>query len=182
MSPQLELTRELPLRWLIKNPRDDAVARAQDNASVVHALVALDAESALTQSAADSDTPGTDLQRLEAKVDTLLELVTAMFVQDSLSIPKHQVWLRTDGIDWLDTNPPDVGVAVEVSLYMSTRYPRPLRLVLQVLDVTPEGTGARVCAAFSDVDPPTRNYLEKQIFRHHRRAVAKARRQRSGAD
>ena len=181
MSPQLELTRELPLRWSPRNEPDDALVRAQDNASVLHALTALDAESGLTPSAGDGDAPTTDLQRLEAKVDTLLELVTAMLIHDRLSVPKHRVWLRTDGIHWLDADPPEVGASVEVSLYMSPRFPRPLRLAVNVLSVSPENAGSRVQTSFSSIDPSTRNYLEKQIFRHHRRAVAEARRQRSGA-
>jgi hypothetical protein len=103
-----------------------------------------------------------------------------MFVQNSLTVPRHRVWLRTDGVHWLDAQPPEAGAVVEVTLYMSARYPRPLRLALTVLDVTPEGSGSRVRTSYWDIDPSARNYLEKQIFRHHRRAVAEARRQRSG--
>jgi len=173
------MIRDLPLRWMAPAAPDDPVARARANASVIQFLGVLESDGGAVNTT-ESEPPVSDLQRLESKVDALLELVTQLWVRGDAALPHRRVWLSNAGVEWLDPSPPETGSTVELSLYMSTRFPQPLRLSVAVVGVEREASVFRVQSRFGDIDAMTRNYLEKLIFREHRRAVAEARRQRSG--
>ena len=63
---------------------------------------------------------------------------------------------------------------------ISPSYPRPLELPAAVVKHDTLAAGVRCTAAFVGCSEPVQDWLEKLIFRHHRRRIAHARVPRAG--
>lgn len=114
-----------------------------------------------------------EVQRLESKINLILELVSQVLARQ-LQLPGAlPVRLSAHAIDWEAVGAvPAVGSPVLIEIYVCPRYPRPLFLSATVKD----SAGGRVRAAFDDLGDAVQDLLEKLIFRHHRRQIAATRR------
>ncbi|MCF1184765.1 PilZ domain-containing protein [Marichromatium gracile] len=114
------------------------------------------------------ETPSLELQRLEAKVDLLMQLLTT-WMQEQLPAPVSAT-LSAEGVvlpvGLLET------ADDRLELYPSTAFAQPLVLGLETVCELDGALGARWC--FSD--DGLREALGRWVFRMHRRAVARARR------
>ncbi len=111
------------------------------------------------------------LQRLDQKLDLLMELV-GQWLHRELALPPAQLLrLGARGVAWRPAQAPPAGPA-SVRLYLQPGLPKPLELpaVLRPLE---DGS---MLAEFYGLDGPVTDGLERYIFRCHRRAVAQARR------
>lgn len=117
-----------------------------------------------------------DIQRLEFKVNVLIQLVARLLKREELMPPERAWRLHVGGLEWLAGAQPESGVGI-VDLYASRVFPEPLRLPGRVLGVREDASGRWVQFAFDGLSPQVSDLLAKLIFRHHRRAVAGTRAQ-----
>lgn len=111
------------------------------------------------------------LQRLDQKLDLLMELV-GQWLHGELALPPAQLLrLSARGVVWRPAQALPAGPA-SVRLYLQPGLPKPLDLPAML---RPLEDGSML-AAFAGLDGPVTDALERYIFRCHRRAVAQARR------
>ena len=105
-----------------------------------------------------------ELQRLDFKLNLLLEMVGQLLLtQRSLPVPT-QVRLGHAGIEWVAQDYPPSGAHVCVEVYG----------VAVLVDAVEEGggTGQRVQVRFVGLSSALQDDLEKFIFSRHRRSIA----------
>ncbi len=117
-----------------------------------------------------------ELQRLDFKLNLLLEMVGQLLLtQRSLPVPT-QVRLGHAGIEWVAQDYPPSGAHVCVEVYLRRELPSPLRFygVAVLVDAVEEGggTGQRVQVRFVGLSSALQDDLEKFIFSRHRRSIA----------
>ncbi len=145
------------------------------NEETLHAIMVI--EDTPKENPDDSNVDAQDILRLEYKINIMFELLTGLYQREVKLPPSVDVILRSNAIQWCSTEPMEIGNHVLVDLYMSSKYPKPL-----VLAGTVTAIGDELCplltVTFDDaVSERSRDWIDKFIFRHHRRAVALARRQ-----
>lgn len=113
-----------------------------------------------------------DLQRIEFKVNVLIQLVARLMKRED-SVPPVRHWrLHGEGVEWLVTDDaPAPGLGL-VSLFVSRNFPQPLVLPGRVTGTRDDQHGRWSQFRFEGLAPTSADLLEKLIFRHHRRAVA----------
>lgn len=181
-SPGLICEGVLPLRWQEENaaPGEEELAlldaRNQDVLKIIYTL-----DEQLPDGAEEQYGATPDLAAVEFKLNLLFDLVSQVLSHYVPLPPPRATKLSASGLEWRDAAPPPVGTLLRVELYLSGRYPRPLTLFGWVQNVTPAAGVTQVTLPFHGMGASTREWLEKLIFRHHRRSVAYARRE-SGHD
>jgi hypothetical protein len=122
----------------------------------------------------DMSEEASDLMRVEAKLDLLLDMVSQLLQQQNRASVEADVVLWMEGLSWSvhDNQPPSVNQKIWLDLYIDTHLTQPLRLLMNV-------TSAHLCegqteveALFSDLDEQVMDLLGKFIFRQHRRLIA----------
>ncbi|HEB96232.1 MAG TPA: hypothetical protein ENI96_07360 [Sedimenticola thiotaurini] len=121
-----------------------------------------------------------ELLRLEYKVDLLLELMAELLAGGQGGLPPRQARLGPKGIAWLEPEAvPAPGERLLLQLRPDPALPAPLVLPARVSGVHEGEGGNWVTAPFEAPDPAVAEGLERLVFRHHRRQVARMKR---GAD
>lgn len=116
-----------------------------------------------------------ELTRLDLKIDLLLEFV-AQALNRKLTLPERvNLRLGPQGIVWMCNQPPPMDSIVRLDLFLFPRYPRPIDLFGDVVNVNAMNDGSEVTVAFRDLSEPVQDWIEKIIFRFHRRSIANRR-------
>jgi hypothetical protein len=113
-----------------------------------------------------------DLQRVEFKVNVLIQLVARLLNRDSDLPPVRSLRLHAHGLEWLLENEdvlPGVGI---VSLHVSRHFPQPLLLPGRIAGKHSDAEGTWLRFVFEGLTPSVIELLERLVFRHHRRLVA----------
>ncbi|MEW5943452.1 MAG: PilZ domain-containing protein [Pseudomonadota bacterium] len=117
---------------------------------------------------------GKALDRLEAKVDLTLNLLT-LLLRQQLSPPlPRPATLSADSIEWIGEEAPPAGSEVAISVWISPKLPQPLVLPAAITAAEPQPGGFRIRAALTHLSPEACDWLERTIFRYHRRAIHQA--------
>ncbi|HHH36396.1 MAG TPA: hypothetical protein ENK48_06145 [Gammaproteobacteria bacterium] len=147
------------------------------NEEVLRAIAALD-EHHGEGGEEDALHHGQELARIESKLDLLLDMVSQMLTAQLAVPPSLPVRLSALGVQWRQSGPlPAAGRRLLLELYLHRKFLRPLILPGRVADVREEEGGGEVTVVFEGMTEAVSNWLEKLIFRQHRRSVALARRQ-----
>ncbi len=117
-----------------------------------------------------------EIVRLDAKLSLALDLLGDVLARQMALPAPVALKLGARGLEWRDDRPPPVGTHLAITLYLYPKLPRPLLLN----GLVTHSSALTVRAGFEGMSDAVRDWLEKMIFRHHRRAVALARAQRSG--
>jgi Atypical PilZ domain, cyclic di-GMP receptor len=145
----------------------------RENQQVLVADASLDDQRALVEKKPDEEHElAEDVQRLEFKVNVLIQLVAQLVSNNSATPPVTSVRLYGNGLDWLlrgEAVPDGVGI---VALHVSRHFPQPLRLPGRIVGSYDDGEGRWVRFAFERLTPVVVELLERLVFRHHRRLVA----------
>ena len=112
-----------------------------------------------------------EIAALERKVDITLEMV-AMLLRAAIDMPSVKGFqLGAHEITWQQVPPlPEVGVSLNIIIYLHELYPKPLTLPGYVKSVSHQECTVELTPQSTDVQ----QLLEKFIFLHHRRAIAQA--------
>lgn len=162
----------LPLSW---EPFQDVSPFTMDewmhtNEVVLHGLATMDTVAAEKDHDV-SPAAGKALERLEAKVDLSLSLLAATLRGNTRMPPPTPVTLSAAAVEWTDGQPPAAGSQIAVTLYMAGNLPLPLRLPGQVVKVEAGAGGVRVRAQIMHLSAEVQSWLERTVFRYHRRAI-----------
>ncbi len=163
---------QLPVRWtpLPEDASSEAARRA--NAELLRILAVI--EEPISEPG--EERAAAELQVLNAKLDVLIELTGRLLSAQEDVPPEVPVRLRATGMEWFEPQPPAAGQRILLELFLSRHYPTPLRLAARVVTSSPADATSRIVAHFETQDESTRDWLEKRIFRHHRRMIAQRRR------
>jgi hypothetical protein len=113
-----------------------------------------------------------DLQRVEHKVNVLIQLVARLLSRDAHLPPVRDVHVHADGLEWrVDDEEVQPGVGL-VHLHVSRHFPQPLVLPGRIVGTRAERDGRWVRFEFEGLSASVVDLLERLIFRHHRRLVA----------
>lgn len=162
-----------PLRWQPLAAESPTDAARRDNADLLRVLALV--EEPLGEGGEERGSA--ELQTINAKLDVLIGLLGRVLGAQQVMPAEADVRLHATGIEWSDAQPPAAGERILLELYLSPSHPGPLRLAARVTACAArDARTSRVKARFEDQDEPTRAWLEKHIFRHHRRLIAQRRR------
>lgn len=163
---------QLPLKWapLAAPPAFVLQDWMQANVALLRGLATIEAmqgekENELGPAAAKA------LERLEAKVDMALTLLAGLLANHSDFPPPVAIALTPDFIQWTTEKPPRVGEEILLSLYLSRALPSPLLLPARVTAAEQHADGAHVRATFLHFNEEMADWLERTVFRYHRRAI-----------
>ncbi len=122
----------------------------------------------LTEASADFSQ---ELHRLDLKLNLVLDLVSTLIYRDA-DIPEPcPVRVAADGLSWRG-HVPAPGSIVYVELYIQRGLPKPLCCYGEVVSTLAEYEDGVARLEFVGLTGGTRTWLEKLIFRHHRKEVA----------
>lgn len=167
----------LPLRWVAATaalPDAQQIRIQESNAEVLRTITVLEEHPGETVS--DHDPATQELQRMDFKINLLLDLVGQMLAHHSTLPEPLPVSLSATTIQWDAQAAPDVDSYLNVELFLSRKYPRPIMFYGQVQQVSPVPGGFRMMVVLEGMSEVVRDGIEKFIFRHHRRSIAHARR------
>lgn len=120
------------------------------------------------------------LARLELKIRLLTQVVGRVLARQ-LALPEPvPVRFTTAWIEWRGGRLPALGEEIALELYLRPEYPFPLVLGGRVVNLADDERSVRV--DLEELGEGVREWLEKTIFRHHRRAVALSRRSANRED
>jgi hypothetical protein len=166
----LVLEDRLPLRWHAFVSPVTSPHQHLSNEETLRVILSLDDHH--VEASDENPEFAHEVQRLESKINLILELVSQVLARQ-LQLPEAlPVRLSAHEIEWQTASALASGSPVLLEIYVSPRYPRPLFLPATVKD----SSGGRVRAVFDGLGEPVQDLLEKLIFRHHRRQIAATRR------
>ncbi|MEN8720283.1 MAG: PilZ domain-containing protein [Oceanococcaceae bacterium] len=126
------------------------------------------------------DGPSPEWQDVRARLDLLVALVGHLYRQQVASAlpPRREVTIAADHMEWVadDLNSLDAAQAYDgvLELHLSDSYPEPLRLAGQLRIVAQTGPDTRLLSFRPlPLDPDVDDALRRQVFRHHRREIAR---------
>ena len=162
----------LPVAWRpLPEPFDPAVVGsfADRNLRVLQAVSALDEHGQIEK--VDDNTPhAADIQRLEMKVNLLLDMVGVLLLASRPRPKPASVRFNALGGVWQGTAPyPPLGNQGVFEVYLRDCVADPLRLFGRIASVSPDG---KVKVRFVPPGEHISDLLEKLAFRKHRRQVA----------
>lgn len=169
----LVYTDTIPFSWreLGAWPAGAAAASiAYGSQQVLRLVLSLEEQS--PEPSGDAEPEHEDIARLELKLNLLIDLVGQLLAQSALIPPPVTVSMSATGLEWSGATAPQPGACVELALYPSPRYPRPVVLPGFVDAVEPVAGGFRTRVIFPELGAPLQDALERFIFRHHRRTIA----------
>jgi hypothetical protein len=169
----------VPMRW---RKSEDEIKPSQliriddSNEEILRFISVLDDYGSETASDSRSSNTG-DITRIEHKVNLILDLVSQILVHNVDLPDAVPIRMSASGIQWQCDTRLDIGQYIFLDIYFYHNYPRPIVLVGQVQGVDKLGAGYDTRVGFEYMSDMVRRWLDKIIFRHHRRVVAHARRQ-----
>jgi hypothetical protein len=122
------------------------------------------------------------LMRIDLKVNLLLDLVGHVLSRQ-IDIPERVlVRVGAHGMEWQGSRLPAEGSYLKIELFLYPRYPRPLELIGQAVSIQAQRACSSVTVAFVGLSEAVEDWIEKIIFRHHRRSIAHRRVAQDGGD
>ncbi len=168
-----------PFSWdpLPETAPHEVAAWMHTNTVLLRALATL--EAAIPPTEPDADLPGPAsraLERLEAKTDLVLELLGVLLCSRAEALPPRPATLSATSLEWDDSAGPENGSLILIRLAISPALPHPLRLPARV-----ERQGTTVRASFAHLTDEALDWLERTVFRRHRRQIQALAQQRQQA-
>lgn len=120
---------------------------------------------------ASASSSSQDIARLDLKVNLLLDLVGTL-IYHQLDIPDTSpVQLSAEEVSW-QGDVPEPGRTVYLELYLQRGLPKPFCCYGEVLSTDTQFAAGNARVRFVGLTGAAKSWLEKLIFRHHRREVA----------
>lgn len=109
------------------------------------------------------------IQRLESKLDLTLSLLSMLLKQQVRMPDPIPITLMADSVEWESTSLLEPDTTVNLSVYLNPRLPQPLMMPAVITVIRPESKKIR--ASFSKMSEECRDWLERTLFRYHRRTI-----------
>jgi hypothetical protein len=153
------------------DPSPDVIARYNErNLHVLRTLASLDERR--SENGSDDDDPVMqELQRMDSKINVLLDIVDRLLLPTALLPPRHHVRFNAVGVTVPETLLP-TGELLLVQLHFDTCRALPLELPCRLGHRLGDG---KAFVYFCEVNELVEDGLERFVFCHHRRKVAEAR-------
>ncbi len=167
----VRLEGRLPLDWVESIPADAALADVMaDNAMLLRALLMLDEP----LPAADAGRVDA-VQQLERRVDLLL-MMTSSALRGLQPLPSVRACvLSARQLLWTSEEAIGAGRRVWARVYLRHRIPLPLLLPGQIIEESVDDGLLWHRLEIEPLDAEVQDELERFVFRHHRRQVARQR-------
>lgn len=170
---------EFPLRWVRVSPSQLEQERDlvhDSNETTLRNYYLLDERTQEPNDDRDESAP--ELVRIEQRLNLVIELLGQVLAY-SLDLPASKSCiLSRESIEWSGHDIPATGDCVRLTLYLQAHYPKPLVLLGQVTQVVPSGDTSRVTVQLAQLGESIGDWLDRLIFRAHRRRIALTRRQK----
>ena len=167
----------LPLRFTPQaGPPEEVAAHqlADGNLRVLQACDALEEHGKLEK--ADDESPhSADIQRLDFKLNLLLDLAGQLLAASRPRIESTAVRFNAMGASWRTTTPLAIGTHGITEITLRELVVQPLKLPSQVVS---GGAAGETRVRFVALGETVADHIEKLVFRRHRRQIADARRPR----
>jgi len=173
------LSGEFPLRWERLSPSQleherDSVR--DSNETTLRNYYLLDERTQETSEDRDESAP--ELVRIEQRLNLVIELL-GQVLSHSLDLPPAaRCILSRETLEWSGHDIPAPGDCVRLALYLHAHYPKPLMLFGQVTHVVRSADMPHVTVQLAQLGESVGDWLDRLIFRAHRRRIALARRQK----
>ncbi len=175
----------IPVEWeLLKQPVNAAQQQRyqHDNAVLLQGLLVVD-EQPIVEHDEELSSLGQELQRIDHKLNLVLELLSQTLRSWRSLPPPVPVRLTVDGVEWDSEQELPTGEPVLLKLYLSPVFPNPFIATGRVQSCRiREDHNPTVTVGFDELGGQVRDALEKVVFRQHRRKVAQARLRKSGEE
>ena len=113
-----------------------------------------------------------EIARLDLKITMLLDLVSQL-IYKQLDIPERTlVTISSSDIEWSGDSVPDPGSIVFVQAYIQHGTPKPLSFYGEVVSSREDFAEGRAKVRYLGLSGLAQSWLDKIIFRHHRREIA----------
>jgi len=169
----LNFTDNISIAWKPVDCQPDHAHLAMINESNESFLRAVSAIGEFfTENAEDDAGISQEIVRLDLKVSLLLDLVSQL-IYKQLEIPEMSlVTISSNEIEWQCAIVPEPEQLVFVEVYVQRGTPKPLCFYGQVVSDEQEYNSGCARVRYFGLSGLAQSWLDKLIFRHHRRAVA----------
>ncbi len=168
---------DMSLVWQVVSglPTDNELVTVnEDNSRFLKALAAL--SESPPELAEELSQAAAELQRLDLKLNLLLEITGELLANQRTLPAPTTVRLGHAGIAWLAEDRPPVGAHICIEVYLRSELPSPLKFYGLALAVDSNKGLANedqwTQVRFAGLNPALQDDLEKFIFRRHRRCIA----------
>lgn len=171
-TAQLACQVSLPLCWHagLQAPDRNEPLHAR-NLCHLHTIEALESSLNLTAAADVENELRADMQRVERKLDSLLQLMSAMLAQQSKQPEIQHIYLGVDRLRW-HSEAPLIAGAGRIALYLHPCLSEPIVFPGQLQLLSPLG---EVECLLDPLPDTLADAYAGYIFRRHRREIAQAR-------
>lgn len=172
-SDGLSFTDNISISWkpVDYQPDDSHLALVNDSNEAFLRSVSAISEFAKDTSE-DSPVISQEIARLDLKLNLLLDLVSQLIYQQ-LEIPEmSQVTVSSNEIIWAGENVPASGSIVFIQAYIQRGTPKPLCFYGEVVSNPEDIAQSCTRVRYLGLCGSAKAWLDKLIFRHHRREVA----------
>ena len=163
---------EIPLGWQVGAPPSAAALHEWMHADAVllNALAGMESQLSAHETEFGGDMEKR-LDRLEAKLDLALNLLSNLLAQNTPKPETCPVTLSASTIEWVSRSAAPAKGSIVISLFIDPRMPQPLMLPASVRESDAATGGTRIVADFTHLSEEVKDSLERAVFRHHRRHI-----------
>ena len=165
----------LPLEWsALTGSGSSTLSPSVERANQNCLKIVLGLDEGVHEVPDDSAELNQDLQRMDFKINIILELV-GQLVSQNIQMPTNtDIKLGPKAIQWLvSENPPESGQTIQLKIYLDARFPFPFVIFGSVTSVIPAEFGYCIAMKTAQKNTYSLELLEKYIFRCHRRHIAR---------
>lgn len=166
---------KFPLQWMHFQEEPRTMEHLRRITANEEALRAISLMEELRLDLKEEHERSSDIQRIESKVNIVLDLVALLARQSGQLPPIYPTRLAAAFIEWQSSAAPQDGQSVIVQVYLSAKYPRPVQLV-GIAETASADSIFNCRVNLTSAGEVQQDLLEKYIFRQHRRQVALERR------
>jgi hypothetical protein len=167
----------LPLGWQVLPADNTELTVASAHVQTEEALrLLLGLDEHKVEIADESADVEKELERIEFKLNLVLELIGQLAAAQLPMPPRCRARLTAEQVEWDSAAAPSQGLRVLVEIYPRPQFPRSLMLPGRVVSVAAQGQTARTRVVWDPLPEPLLDLFEKFIFRSHRRHIAVTRR------
>jgi len=166
---QLTHAAVLPVEWARRAADEDAAQIARRLRRNLAALAVDAAGDERRDRPSDEGAANVDLQRIDSKLNAIMELFALLLERDLIVPPRAGVRFNAHGIEWEASGMPSADEPIVVRIHLEACPALPLELAGIAIDGPEPGWAA---ARFESVRPPLADAIAKMVFREHRRQVA----------